>query len=437
MCRIITAWSAEVIVRLDRTEWWRGSSPSSSLFGLATRKDTAPGKVRSHQAVPDYGLIERLGMTPIVGPIEKITESENYYSKSVGWKQKSPVDRPLPYFRSVCKGGKSGTSAAVLTASGWGSMDLINSGGINWNPVVGKARERLNNNISSRAAIGVNLATLSQTTQLIYERTTQLRRFVVALKRGRFGDAARILKMPTPRKVSNSKALASNYLAYHFGVEPLVKDVQAACDVLQSPVNDIWVDSSAKGTKTSILVPAPPEKLILTPYVNIQDESKWYPNAYNEVRKKEVSFTPKVKMGCQVAVTNPNLWLANQMGLINPFIVANEVIPFSFIADWFINLSQFLESGTEYLGLTLQNAWTTYAIKNAVILQEDTYQYKWTENGSVVRGGYTSKFSGVITQMSRQTGLASPGLYVRPFKIWGWRRAAAAASLLALQVRDR
>jgi len=54
-------------------------------------------------------------------------------------------------------------------------------------------------------------------------------------------------------------------------------------------------------------------------------------------------------------------WLAelNQLGLVNPLSIAWEVIPFSFVLDWFIPVGNVLEAITATYGLTLVDGYQT------------------------------------------------------------------------------
>lgn len=60
-------------------------------------------------------------------------------------------------------------------------------------------------------------------------------------------------------------------------------------------------------------------------------------------------------LGCyaDVKVHNYNLFILDQMGLINPALTAFQIIPLSFILNWFINVEQVLGALTDFAGLSL------------------------------------------------------------------------------------
>lgn len=66
-----------------------------------------------------------------------------------------------------------------------------------------------------------------------------------------------------------------------------------------------------------------------------------------------------VRIGCQITVTNPNAFLANQMGMVNPVAIAWALVPFSFIVDWFVNVGNVLNGMTDFVGVSQSKAFIT------------------------------------------------------------------------------
>ena len=69
----------------------------------------------------------------------------------------------------------------------------------------------------------------------------------------------------------------------------------------------------------------------------------------------------RVKQGMQIKVSNPNVLLANRLGLLNPISVAWELVPFSFLIDWFVPVGNYLDSFTDFVGLEMSEQYTTVA----------------------------------------------------------------------------
>lgn len=366
---------------------------------------------------------------PTFGPFVEVSYDGIKYVYREKFKQSKPIDRPLAYNAryaiEVRTKGNPQVNAAYL-----GGYDWINTGTVNWDSLVGKARERLSAKVSNRASMGANLATISQSVSMMQSRALQLLQAVRAIRKGDFSTAnLRLNLATTPKKVSVKKRLASNWLEYSYGWSPLISDIYNAADVLQSPINDVYVRTTASDGFSM-------REIELTPPWQGQNPVAMYPLPYEWDQHSKLSLNCRVAMGMAVAVDNPNLWLANQMGLINPLPVLWEVIPWSFVLDWFTNASQFMQLGTEYYGLTLKNEWTTYSVKGELDYA-DRFLYQWMEGSppSLLKGGRDPAWKGRVFQMARSPGLASPGFYVRPFKGMSWQRGANAISLLVQQLK--
>lgn len=345
-------------------------------------------------------------VAPITGPVDQETIVPNAtrpwvyteYDYRSRWRQKSPIDQPLAfhhrYGRVITDSGAY--ESAIIGATGGfipGSLD---------NRAAIVAYDRYKNSLSDRAQAAVSLLEGEQSLKMITARLLQLSKFTKALKKGHLGDAWKILKAPgnPPRRVGTGKSWANNYLEFHFGWAPLVADIYSAVNVLQAPFNS----GTAKGSST-----------IFTHTEQVLPLGQYSPSRW-------IDYYSTVRYQSEVRISNPNLWLANQLGLINPATWVYEKIPFSFVADWFFNVGQFLELGTDMMGLTLVNPFTTFFNRgNVVTLWRD---YGWRAE---VNYGY----------MSRSLGITQPAFGLRPFKLWGWRRAAAAASLLIQQTGRR
>lgn len=69
--------------------------------------------------------------------------------------------------------------------------------------------------------------------------------------------------------------------------------------------------------------------------------------------------TARVCQSALVRLNNPNVWLANQAGLINPAVVALDIVPWSFVVNMFVNVNSLLNSYTDFFGLDVTDASTT------------------------------------------------------------------------------
>ena len=220
------------------------------------------------------------------------------------------------------------------------------------------AYERMVKSLDEKASLAVSLAERKQAVDMIASRASQLFSFCKAVKRLQFSKAAKVLGLSkVPPGVSRHKQFAANYLEFHFGWSPLVSDIGNAVEVLQRP----WPVLQATGRGTAS-VNGEFSEFNLPRW---QGSYYWYRD----------SATTKVKLHCYVRVSNPNLWLANQLGFVNPAAVAFELVPFSFVLAWFVNIEAFLSQFTDFVGLEILQPSTTYLTTTA---RESMYSnYGW------------------------------------------------------------
>lgn len=204
-----------------------------------------------------------------------------------------------------------------------------------------KCREKLYGKMSEKASWAASAAEGRQSLNMIASRAIQLRQAFQAVRRAEFGRAARVLGLDhTPKRVSAKKQVSNNWLEFHFGWSPLVSDIYTSVDILQNPKTDHRVSASAKshGTVTSGGYPA-------------------FPPYGRTARRSYAVYS--VRSGFTYEVENHDLWLANKLGLVNPALVAWELVPFSFVVDWFIPVGDFLGSMSATWGTRVINGWTT------------------------------------------------------------------------------
>lgn len=366
------------------------------------------------------------------GPIEKFDGppgKRTYYSRQLGYKQTRPFTTVTSYERrlgSLMERYPDTFLEDAVTAAGWPIWEYFPSDA----PMVSRAYEKLKGKLSDRASIGVTLAEGHTSLAMIATRLRQLGGFATALRRLQFGTAAKYLRMSfIPKGVSKKRSFANNYLEFHFGWAPLIGDIYNAVNVLQSPFKTLKLKAGSQG---------PVEKCDLTIPIHDDNPDRPYPGYCSQDVEKYWIGVRRVHMGVDVRIDNPNLWLATQLGLVNPAAIAIELVPFSFVADWFFNLNQFLGKGTDWLGLTLENGYTT-RVFSGTYWHFDDVRYWWLEGSPPSRtyGGRQLRTRSIVKHMQRSIGITYPEFFVRPLKLWHWRRVAAAASLTVQQLGSR
>lgn len=293
-------------------------------------------------------------MNPITGPffwaVKRKEGGYTVFSREVHrYRQKRPYNLPLPYLalqkrlrNTNASGSLSGPDALSGYQALWSPYVITDAAtgdsSIPWftdreNLALQKALKRFNSMRGEAASLGVTLAQYRQALDMMSTRLLQGLRDILAIRRGRWRQVLRRAgRKPSLRE--GARKLSALQLEMSFGWLPMIGDVQDALKVLDGPLPY----GLARGTAT------------------IRDIlSKPSPNY----------FTHKVRFRAEVAaflqVENPTLDLAQRMGLLDPIGIVYEIIPWSFVANWFFNLEEYLAQMNPYLGVRVINPY--YSIK--------------------------------------------------------------------------
>lgn len=252
--------------------------------------------------------------------------------------------------------------------------------------VVNRATNQLIARLSSNVDIGQFLGELPSSMKMIASTAITVLRAYRAARRGKFSEVASLLGV---KKVSDlPKGIANGWLAYKFGWLPLITDVYNMHGAIKKQLNRPAL-KTVKGRAVTSLMYSTPYRAGVT--------------------LKGID----VRKGCQIGVTyrvsNETLAALNALGLINPLSLAWELLPMSFVVDWFIPVGSFLESLSAPVGLTFLHGYVTrYAYGDI--------EYTWTEP---TPAGYTRTSGGVFTGNVKSFGFARVPLVSFPLgKLW-------------------
>jgi hypothetical protein len=344
-------------------------------------------------------------VTPVTGPFSRINQlvyvednAARFYDYKNWYRQKKPYDLNLTYDRRV---GYYRRSSYPMSSSA-SALCNINCCFPPYQAIQeakSKAWAKFIDDIADKAEIGNSLAEGHQALSMVSSRLLQVARFAKHLNRFEFEKARRDLSLTRKQtdRWSKDRTAANMFLEVHFGWSPLIGDIHDGLKVLTSP----WKDHVAvgRGQNTGLH----------------EVKNNWPPSAMWSYGSKDV-YKCKVRYSAHVAVSNPNLALANQLGLINPIATLWELVPYSFVVDWFVNVGQILNSWSDLIGYSITNPTTT-------TLVSETYQgmYKWDSNRSE---------SGEAFRLSRDLTLSQGSLYIKPFRGFSVTRGVTAAALL-------
>ena len=345
--------------------------------------------------------------------IEEASSGNSYWYKHRSFTPRGVKYRPLPYYtygQTTNYGvDKSGGSILVLTTSGASAYEQSYARA--YDKFVSRAKGELS------ALMMVNLAERKQAIAMIAERATQLytsaRAFTAwANGRGPRPPTAREKRRANRRarykpqlsaEVKTKRAqkeLSSLWLEYHFGWEPLLNDIYQSILILQD------VPQLRDG---NIIVAAGSGSY----EYHVADTRPGYFPMWKDYSMK--SFT---RLQGRVWITNPNAYVANQLGLVNPALLAWELVPFSFVIDWFLPVGRFLESYTDLVG------WSCSELQRA--------DYATATTSDVMGGpyGYTRTTKGYLMRRTTNTSLSIPSFTTRSGT--GIKSIARAATAIAL-----
>lgn len=207
---------------------------------------------------------------------------------------------------------------------------------------INKARSKFLSSVGGSSELGTTIVEWRSSLEMIAVRANALATGFKHLKRGRFKaflGTFNIRPKAKHRRMtwSKPKDASALWIEYWFGWAPTVGDIYDSIDVLQNPVADKDVEA-ASGREVII--------------------SKDFSDRDTRWTIKGDGFCI-AKFGGKVAVSNPNLYQANQLGLVNPALIAWNVTPFSWFVDWFANVGDFLGGFSDTLGLSFKDLYLT------------------------------------------------------------------------------
>lgn len=83
------------------------------------------------------------------------------------------------------------------------------------------------------------------------------------------------------------------------------------------------------------------------------------------------------RMKIYAKISNETLANAASIGLLNPAQVAWELVPYSFVVDWFLPVGSFLETLTDTAGLTFVSGVQTYRVVSQFQSEFTPPSYSW------------------------------------------------------------
>lgn len=214
------------------------------------------------------------------------------------------------------------------------------------NKAYAKFREKA---LGEQSQLGATFYEWEQSLDLIGSVAISFTRVVNLLSKRGLRKAMRGFQEKRPKNAKETakflgslpKSAADSWLQFWFGWSATAGDIFSAAQVMCQDV------PSGKAWGTS--------------GVSHSDTEKW--GSPDCQFYEELNRTYIYKVGGEVSISNPNLFLLSQLGLANPASIAFEVLPYSFVLDWLFDVSGFIASFTDFLGVNIELAYTTSFVR--------------------------------------------------------------------------
>jgi len=245
-------------------------------------------------------------------------------------------------------GGAAGESSAVNQA-----LSKFGSGSFNAAVALGESRE---------------------TISMVASTARRLAAAALEIKRGQFSKAADTLSTDLTRRqaaklrgLRPTERLANGWLSYQYGWKPLISDVHGSVEQFSKEIKvgqEVYagVGRSPKDVRADLDAKYPPRD-----------------QAFEQLPGRNFTRPPtKPRVTIRGTVANANLRSLQEMGVLNPASIAWELLPYSFVADWFLNLGDYIGSATATAGMGNVRACVTVSSYtetwvNGILMTKETY----------------------------------------------------------------
>lgn len=205
---------------------------------------------------------------------------------------------------------------------------------------------------------------------------------------------------------SAAKNSANAWLINKFAIQPLLSDIYSVCKLASEGMNSPGGFRAFAEMEDPL--PPPPVK------AGVYD----WGGGWSSKRGVKVEFAFKVD--------NPGLFDLDRYGVLDPLAIAWELVPLSFVVDWFVPIGNFLDSLQRPFGLRFDWGYRTLYLEFGLVQKFNMH--------STFIDGNLPVYGGKLDAMSRQIYISFPNPvpYFRGFGNFGFGKSV---TTLALAVR--
>lgn len=202
----------------------------------------------------------------------------------------------------------------------WFNGTTFKSSVISSNDILTAQSNLLNSVKGHEFNLAVNAAQGRQTVDMVVNAITSIGGAISDLRKGRFENAARRFGVAQRPSKLSEKDISGRWLELQYGWLPAISDVFEACKAYEAITSGPRVGRARGSVKRS----------------STQDCSE-SPSAYHCYGLQRDSYSIVYEFTEQMSV-------ARELGLSDPATVVWEIIPYSFVVDWFIPIGSYLEN---------------------------------------------------------------------------------------------
>lgn len=193
--------------------------------------------------------------------------------------------------------------------------------------------------------LAVTVAEAGKTASMILQAAKRIDGAYRAFRRGNFKRVASLLNL-------KSGTVHKTWLEYKYGWTPLLYDVKNAAE---------FFAQEYVGRPAHFIVDA---SELDDQYIDTSWNEAYVPYGggatADDAYRLRVSV--KVRYKLWLELTYPNYAKLQQLGITNPALIAWELVPFSFVFDWFISVGDYLKALTALNGLTIKKGMTSTVV---------------------------------------------------------------------------
>lgn len=188
--------------------------------------------------------------------------------------------------------------------------------------------------------LGVSLVEAKKSFNHLSHTAIRLLEVYRNLRHGKLGAVAKELGLGSSRLATRN--LANNWLEYSFAWLPLISDVHAAYTIAQEGLKPPLTMRSERNRQSSA-------NISLSIWTDVPQSAGL---VQTSLVAKPVEVQAGVKTILYTKISNSHIQKMGNLGLINPAEIAWELVPWSFVIDWFVPVGTFLSACTASVGQT-------------------------------------------------------------------------------------